>query len=255
MSAPRRVISLVPSLTELVYSLGCGTMLVGRTRFCTEPADTVERVPIVGGTKNPSIQRIVSAAPDLVIANKEENRRADIEALQEAGLNVLLTDPNDVQGAMVMIREIGAALGAVDPASALVSEIEGALDSVAPGNSARVFVPIWYNPLMALGTESYGSDLLARCGGTNVVQQPRYPGMNLDQVAQLAPDIILLPDEPFPFDASHEPIFAPLAPVRRVDGKLLWWYGPRMPGAIREISAMLANIATSRQRGEHRSET
>ncbi|HXU23926.1 MAG TPA: helical backbone metal receptor, partial [Tepidiformaceae bacterium] len=97
---PARIVSLVPSLTELVWWLGAGERLVGRTRFCTEPAGLVEAVPIMGGTKNPHVERIVSARPDLVVANKEENRREDVEALQQAGLHVLLTDPNTVEEAL-----------------------------------------------------------------------------------------------------------------------------------------------------------
>ena len=93
---PRRIVSLVPSLTELVWWLGAGDLLVGRTRFCTEPAGAVESVPAMGGTKNPDLERIVAARPDLVIANKEENRRDDVVALQAAGLVVHVTDPNSV---------------------------------------------------------------------------------------------------------------------------------------------------------------
>lgn len=242
MSAPKRVVSLVPSLTELVYSLGCGGTLVGRTRFCTEPAGEVEAVPIIGGTKNPSVARIVAASPDLVIANKEENRQEDVEALRQAGLSVLVTDPNDVVGALEMISGVGTALGVSEEATRLVAEIEGSLaDSSTPHQPLRIFVPIWYNPLMALGTGTYGSDLLARCGGVNVIQQPRYPEITLDEVAALQPDLVLLPDEPFPFDLHHIPDFERVAPSQLIDGKLLWWYGPRMPAAIRELASLMRN--------------
>lgn len=250
MSAPQRVVSLVPSLTELVYSLGCGGTLVGRTRFCTEPAGEVDAVAIVGGTKNPSIEKIVAAAPDLVIANKEENRREDVESLRSAELEVLLTDPNDVEGALRMVADVGAALGATESATRLITEVEAALAEASPRQDLlRVFVPIWYNPLMALGTGTYGSDLLARCGGTNVIQQPRYPETTLDEVTALSPDLILLPDEPFPFDGQHLSTFERVAPTRLVDGKLVWWYGPRMPGAIRELAALFENARAQSSTG------
>lgn len=253
MSAPRRVVSLVPSLTELVFSLGRGDTLVGRTRFCTEPAGALDHVAIIGGTKNPSVAKILAAGPDLVLANKEENRQEDIVALQSAGVNVLLTDPNDVAGALKMISGLGTVLEAVDQAEKLIADIERALADSA--NARRepvpVFVPIWYNPLMALGQETYGNDLLAACGGINVLDQARYPGTSLDEVSRLSPALVLLPNEPFPFDSQHVPVFERIAPTRLVDGKLLWWYGPRMPAAIRELSALIHEASADNPAGGH----
>src|SRR5688572_15715387 len=148
---PRRIVSLVPSLTELVFWLGAGDRLVGRTRFCEEPAGEVGRVATVGGTKNPRVERIVALRPDLVLANKEENRREDVEALRQAGLDVLVTDPNSVLEALAMVEQIGSRLGLDRRARQLAEDTRAAMDEAAPGPGPRVFVAVWWNPLMGLG--------------------------------------------------------------------------------------------------------
>ncbi len=233
------IVSLVPSLTELVFALGAGERLAGRTRFCTEPAGAVEAVPIVGGTKNPRVDRITGLRPSLVLANKEENRREDIEALRAAGLNVLLTDPNTVGEACAMILEIGAALGCPGPAEALAAEVETALGGPPPGAPPRVAVAVWKEPFMALGAASYGHDLITRCGAVNVLAgRERYPEVTVEELRALRPDLLLLPDEPYPFTTADEDGFAAIAPARLIDGKLLWWYGPRMPAAIRQLRTL-----------------
>ena len=253
---PARIVSLVPSLTELVAWLGAGDRLVGRTRFCTEPRDLAERVPHIGGTKNPNIERIVELAPDLVIANKEENRQEDIEALRRAGLDVLLTDPNTVEGAVEMIGEVGGLLECGRRAAELTADIRAALgDRPSPpaplptphsrgrGEVLRVYVGVWHQPMMGLGSQSYGHSLVEACGAVNVLRErPRYPAVTFDEVAGLEPDLILLPDEPFPFDEGHARAYGAFAPTRVVDGKLLWWYGPRMPRAIRDLRALFAGV-------------
>jgi ABC-type Fe3+-hydroxamate transport system substrate-binding protein len=231
---PRRIVSLVPSLTELVCWLGHGDALAGRTRFCTEPAETLIDVPIIGGTKNPRIDRVVAARPELVIANKEENRREDVEALRAAGLEVLLTDPNTVDEALSTIAEIGGRLGARARAEELAADVREALAEPLV-RALRVFVAVWKEPLMGLGSASYGHDLITQVGAINVLAEPRYPELSLGRLAKLMPDLILLPDEPYPFKEADRPDFEAIAPTRVVDGKLLWWYGPRMPGAIRQL--------------------
>ena len=236
---PERIVSLVPSLTELVFWFGAGQSLVGRTRFCTEPAGQVEAVPIIGGTKNPYIERIVAAKPDLVLANKEENRREDVEALETAGIEVYLSHPDTVHEAIAMIRELGALFGAKDKAAQLCNDIERALecDEVEP---VPVYAAVWHNPMMGLGSNSYGHSLLEHCGARNVLgHRERYPELSMDELRALGPALILLPDEPFPFGQSHAAFYSEIAPARVIDGKLLWWYGPRLPHAIRELRTLL----------------
>lgn len=246
MPGQPRVVSLVPSITELLFALGAGERVVGRTRFCTEPADRVPAVRIVGGTKNPVVDRIVELAPDLVIANREENRREDVEALQAAGLDVLVTDPNDVPGAISMVREIGAAVGTAAAAERLAGEVEAALAKASDlPRRPRVCVFVWKSPWMVLGSATYGHDLVERCGGTNVFAgSPRYPETTLDAIRAAQPDLLLVPDEPYPFGEADLPELQSIAPARLLDGRLLWWYGPRMPAAIRVLSAMFREAAS-----------
>ncbi len=239
-----RVVSLVPSLTELLFWLGCGERVVGRTRFCTEPAGEVERATLVGGTKNPDLAAVLGLRPDLVIANKEENRREDVEALRAASVEVLLTDPNTVDEATAMILDFGRLFGASERAQGLVVEIDRALEGVRPATGARVFVGVWRKPLLGLGSGTYGGDLIERCGGVNVLRElARYPEVSTDAVAALHPDLVLLPDEPYAWRPSHAAQFAAIAPARVIDGKWLWWYGPRMPVAIRELRELLGTAA------------
>ncbi len=240
--APERIVSLVPSLTELVWWLGCGEALRGRTRFCEEPAGEIEVVPVIGGTKNPDVAAITAIEPDLVIANREENRREDVEALRAAGLNVLLTDPNSVEEALAMMGDLGEVLGREEAAAGLVGDVRAAV-GVGGGRQPALFVPIWRNPLMGLAGDTYGDSVLRAAGATNVLgERSRYPEMTLEEVAALAPEAILLPDEPYRFTERHVPEFADIAPTAVVDGKLLWWYGPRMPAAIRELRRIVAGL-------------
>jgi ABC-type hemin transport system substrate-binding protein len=237
-----RVVSLVPSLTELVFHLGRGPWLVGRTRFCNLPAEATA-IEAVGGTKDPDISRIAALAPDLVIANREENRREDVEALCAAGLDVLVTDPNTVREAAAMIEDLGGRLDAAVPATALVRSIEAELDQAPPGPGPRVFVAVWYRPLLGLGGETFGNDVLAAAGASNVLAScPRYPEIARDALPGLRPDLILLPDEPFRFRQRHAEEFASVAPARLIDGKLLWWYGPRLPASLRQLREMFAEL-------------
>lgn len=243
--AQPRIVSLVPGLTELLFDFGVGGQVVGRTRFCVEPKGEVERVPIAGGTKNPDLGKIAGLQPDFVLANREENRREDVEALIAAGLNVQLTDPTTVGEAEAMIMGLGEMLGCAESAKAIVDDIERALAGPPPAPARpRVFVAIWRKPLMGLGCESYGHDLVERSGAINVLRErPRYPEVTVPEIRALRPDLILLPDEPFRFGERHVPEFEAIAPVRLVDGKLLWWYGARLPGAIGALRSIFADVA------------
>lgn len=239
-----RIVSLVPSLTELVCWLGAGAELAGRTRFCTEPAELVRGVPIVGGTKNPHLDRIAALRPTLVLANKEENRKEDVLALREAGLDVLVTDPNSVSEAVAMVRELGQRLDRQAKAESLATETEGAAREGPAGRRPRVFVAVWKEPFMGLARDTYGHDLIELAGAENVLRgRPRYPEITREELAALAPGLILLPDEPYPFTAADADSLAAIAPARVIDGKLLWWYGPRMPAAIRELRRLFATAA------------
>lgn len=249
----RRIVCLVPSLTEALFALGFGERVVGVTDWCVHPADAVARLPKVGGTKNPSLGRILELRPELVIANREENTRRDVLRLQREGLDVWVTDPRSVEGGVALLREL-AALGAAPKAQAAVlGPIEDALRRVAVRAGAprtRVFCPIWKRPWMAVGPDTYANDLLRVCGGDNVFgdrEERRYPIVEEAEIAAAAPEVILLPDEPYDFGPRDAAELARLpVPAARsgrihcVDGTLVSWYGPRIARAIQTLAPLLA---------------
>ncbi len=240
-----RVVSLVPSLTELVWTLAPES-LAGRTRFCTEPPEAGD-VPVVGGTKDPDVGSIVDLRPDLVIANKEENREADVASLRAAGLDVLVTEPDTVVEAAGTIMEVGRRLGRTPAAGLIVEGIEAELGRVPEGPAVRVFVAVWRQPLLGLGSNAYGHDVIVRCGAVNVLAgRERYPEVIAEELRELAPDLVLLPDEPYRFGPRHIAEFAAVAPARVIDGKLLWWYGPRIADSLRELKAVLGEAGAGR---------
>ena len=157
---------------------------------------------------------------------------------------MLLTDPNSVEEALAMIVELGEALGRETEAGGLVGEVRAAVGEGSGERHAALFVPIWRNPLMGLAGDTYGDSVLTAVGATNVLAgRKRYPEITLEEVAALSPEAILLPDEPYRFSEKHVPEFASVATTAVVDGKLLWWYGPRMPEAIRELRRIVRALA------------
>jgi ABC-type hemin transport system substrate-binding protein len=246
-----RIVSLVPSLTELLVVMGCSTSIVGITRYCVEPAEVVQGIPKFGGTKNPDLGRIRDVAPDLVVVNAEENRRVDFEALCAAGMNVFVSSPRRVAEIPSLMRRLGRLTGAIAAAADLAAELEAALDRAmrpaAP--QRRVFCPIWKNPWMSFNDETYAADLLRLAGGLNVcaTHADRYPQVDLPAIARSQPEVILLPDEPYVFGPRDLPALEPLAMtpalaekrVHFVDGKALSWYGPRTAPALEYFKSLL----------------
>ena len=208
----------------------------------------VGRVPKVGGTKKIDVRRVLELEPDLVVAVKEENSREDVETLAQAGVPAFLGAPETVDGAVQMLREI-ADLVEAPLARDVLAPIERVVKrlKMRRGSPRRVFVPIWKNPYMGTGSDTYVHDMLNISGGENVCGwATRYPTLTLREIEALRPEIILLPDEPYPFSAEDVPEFyaldIPAAKEDRihlVDGKLLTWYGPRMAGSLTQVSALL----------------
>jgi ABC-type Fe3+-hydroxamate transport system substrate-binding protein len=262
-AAARRIVSLVPSLSEALFALGLGERVVGVTDWCVHPAREVAALPKVGGTKHPSLERIAELAPELVIANREENRQRDVEALIARGFDVWVTYPRSVAEAAALLREL-AALGAPDEAAvAVLAPIERALASVAQIATrppTRVFCPIWKNPWMAIGGDTYADDLLRVCGGRNVFAdrpERRYPIVQLAEIEAAAPEVILLPDEPYAFGVREREELARLdLPAARtgrihlIDGTLVSWYGPRIAQAIARIAALIGDPGGGRDEPE-----
>jgi ABC-type Fe3+-hydroxamate transport system substrate-binding protein len=206
----------------------------------------------VGREKDPDVGRIRALAPDLVLANIEENRREVVEALRADGVPVWVTYPRTVDDAIALVRELGALAGATGAAEALARSLDEARRAtaarVAGRRPVRVFCPIWRGPYMTINRDTYVHDVLREAGGDNVFanRAERYPTVTLDAVQAAAPEVILLPDEPFRFRAAHRAEFGALdVPAVRsgrlplVDGKLLTWYGPRLRDALERLPALL----------------
>ena len=219
-----RVVSIVPSLTEAVAVTAPG-LLVGATDWCTHPADLdVQRVR---GTKNPDVDGIVALRPDIVLANAEENRLPDLDALRSAGVPVWVTDIRTLDAAFGSLERMLAACGLGPPA--WLSEAEGAWSDVAGlSPRRRAVVPIWRRPWMAVGSDTFTGDVLARLGVDNVLGdvRDRYPRIALDDLPPV--DLVVLPDEPYRFTADDGPEAFPGVPAALVSGRHLTWYGPSL---------------------------
>jgi len=224
-----RVVSLVPSLTETVASSAPG-LLVGATDWCTHPADlTVTRI---GGTKNPDISQTVALRPDVVLANEEENRQTDLEALRSAGLAVWVTRIRDLPEALASLRRM-ITVACRQPGPAWLDAAESAWRQPLASGSLAAVVPIWRRPWMVLGRDTFAGDLLARLGVTNVyaAHPDRYPRIDLGELRAAAADLVVLPDEPYRFTASDGPEAFPGSRTALVSGRHLTWYGPSLTEA------------------------
>jgi ABC-type Fe3+-hydroxamate transport system substrate-binding protein len=232
----RRVVSIVPSLTEAVAATAPG-LLVGATDWCTHPADL--DVVRVRGTKNPDVARIVALAPDLVLANQEENRRPDLDALRAAGLPVYVTDIRTLDGAFASLTRMLAACRLDRPR--WLDDAEEAWAAVPePTRRRRAVVPIWRRPWMAIGRDTFTGAVLARLGVDNALADDpeRYP--RIDPAALPPHDLVVLPDEPYAFTADDGPEAFPGVASVLVSGRLLTWYGPSLGPAARELPPLLA---------------
>ncbi len=252
-SPPRRIVSLIPSVTETLFALGLGDAVVGCTIFCTEPREGVAGVTRVGGEKNPKLDVIRGLAPELVVANVEENLREHVEALRAAGIAVYVIYPKTVAEGIGFVRELGRVAGAAARGAELAARLETALGDVrrrvAEGRRSRVFCPIWRRPYMTINADTYVHDMLAECGGDNVFgdRPKRYPEVGVEEIAAARPEVMLLPDEPYKFRRAHLDDFAAHSgiPALRdgrahlVDGKLLSWYGPRIEAALEHLPSLL----------------
>lgn len=238
-----RLISLCPSLTELVFDLGKGSSLIGRTKFCVHPHEQVRDVPSMGGTKNPKVERIIALQPDLVLMNEEENRREDAEALRSAGVRCLTSLPRNTSETAAMVRDIAAAIDATTTGERIASDIEGRSERVAIAARGRTPVRyaylIWNQPVMTLNDDTFVAAMLALPGGVNVFGNlpDRYPAISEQQLGESGADMVLLSSEPFPFAERHalelvQRTGIPRDRFRFVDGELLSWHGSRTPAGI-----------------------
>ena len=245
---PRRIISLVPSQTELLYDLGLREEVVGITKFCIHPESWFRSKTRVGGTKTVHFERITALYPDLIIGNKEENTRTDIEQLA-LRYPVWMSDIYTLDDALRMIREVGALVGRAEAAQHLAAAIEAdfvplqlPVEKVQP----RVAYFIWRKPYMIAAAHTFINEMLQRAGFVNVfAHQQRYPEVTVGELAAARPDVVLLSSEPYPFQEKH---FAeirqvcPAAVIKIVDGTLFSWYGSRLSQSAAYFQQLQAEI-------------
>ena len=240
-SPPRRIVSLVPSLTEAL-AVSVPDRLVGITEWCTHPPGL--ELPRVRGTKNPDRAAIQALRPDLVVANREENRERDVERLRAAGVPVWVTVIESLDEAFASMRRLFVdVLGLGEPDWLTAARTEWALP--APEPARTVVVPIWRDPWMVVGSRTFTGAVLARLGLRNVFEahEDRYPRLELDEIHAAAPELVLLPDEPYVFTADDGPEAFPDSDVVLVSGRDLTWYGPSLATARQRLLAALTRPA------------
>ena len=228
----RRIISLVPSITELIAYFDLDDETLAITKFCVHPEKWYRSKLRIGGTKDFNIEKIMALRPDLVLSNKEENSKDPVEKLAET-IPVYLSDVNNVEDALVMIRDIGLLTGKLSEADSLIENITMAFRNIPPGNDPlRTAYLIWKDPYMTVGGDTFISDMMKKAGFDNVFADAgRYPIVSLPELVASAPELLLLSSEPFPFKEKHVVEFQSLFPYTRVliaDGEMFSWYGSRM---------------------------
>ena len=282
--APKRVVSLVPSDTFNVAALGCGDALVGRTDYCELPTDVVAKLPTIGGTKNPKVDAICDLSPDLVIANQEENTKGDLEALAQRGVKVYVAFPKRAADGLAHLARL-ARIFRVDGDPAVRELLKRGYDVIREAEEARArivplrtFCPIWMDPLMTINGDTFISDVLDLAGAQNVFvdrqrryplaadlgkakplsaektagRDTRYPRVTIDELVALAPELVLLPDEPHPFSEEDAEVFRALAipaasrsAVVRTGGKDLCWYGAQTIEGLPRVRALVERLRAS----------
>lgn len=229
--SPERIISLVPSQTELLHDLGVGGTVTGITRYCVHPPRWIDQKHVIGGTKSFDFNLIEAINPDLIIGNKEENYKEGIEALQKR-YPVWMSDIYNLSDALMMIEAVGRLVNAETKASALASTIQTGFENLEKVKRNTVLYLIWRKPWMAAASETFIDDMINRVGLINCVADlKRYPVVSSDQIAMLAPDVILLSSEPFPFKEKHVEevrLLSPRSQILLVDGEMFSWYGSRL---------------------------
>lgn len=237
---PRRIVSLVPSQTELLADLGLDEAVVGITKFCIHPERWFRTKTRIGGTKTVNIEKVRTLQPDLIIANKEENTQSDIEALENIA-PVWISDIFTLEDSLQMIHEVGKIFGKETQAIALSEDISNSFQQLAeiPKPARKALYLIWKDPYLAAAKNTFIDDMLQRCGFENFISETRYPEWTPDP--SQSPDLILLSSEPYPFKEKHiaelQEIY-PQANVLLVDGEMFSWYGSR----LRESAAYFTNL-------------
>jgi ABC-type Fe3+-hydroxamate transport system substrate-binding protein len=243
---PSSIISLVPSQTELLYFLGLDKEVTGITKFCVHPAEWRKTKKITGGTKNIKPGIIKQLCPDLIIANKEENKKEQVEELAKY-YNIWLTDVINLQDALQMIKDIGKLTGTDTKASELATQIEIVFEQLdVPHKKIRTCYLIWQEPYMTVGGDTFINDMLSKCGFENIyVNQTRYPLIEIEQLKVAGCELLILSSEPYPFKQKHSDTLQQQLPNTRIilaDGEMFSWYGSRLLKAADYFAKLIDSI-------------
>jgi ABC-type Fe3+-hydroxamate transport system substrate-binding protein len=250
-SPPKRIVSLVPSQTELLYDLGLNDDVVGQTLFCIHPADKHKTKTIIGGTKKLKLELILALQPDLIIGNKEENEQQQIEYLMQ-NATVWMSDIYTLSDSLEMIKSIGEIVNKKDYAEKIIENIHTGFNKLAKNSPVQSIKPkvayfIWRDPYMVAGKNTFINDLLLKLGFENVFENNsgRYPELNHSDLIEKNPEIILLSSEPYPFNIKHTEELQQLLPKSKiylVDGELFSWYGSRLQHSAAYFSKLIHQI-------------
>lgn len=240
---PQRIVSLVPSQTELLFDLGLGDKIQGLTKFCVHPPEARKRAQVIGGTKKLHLDKIKALEPDLIIANKEENDREQVEQLAQT-IPVWTSDIANLEQALEMISEVGRITGKHPEARVICQRISQSFaDLGILSKPRRSLYLIWREPYMAVGGDTFIHDMMQKAGLANVLEsEKRYPSLDLARMKALAPEWVLLSSEPYPFGEKHiEEIrkILPESQIKLVDGELFSWYGSRLLKTASYLSDLL----------------
>jgi ABC-type Fe3+-hydroxamate transport system substrate-binding protein len=239
----KRIISLVPSQTELLHHFGLEEETIGITKFCIHPKEWHLTKKRVGGTKNLNLDAIRELCPDLIIANKEENTKEEIEILQEE-FNVYISDIETIAQSYKMIEDVGCLCGKEQLAADLIDDIQESFEGFQKG-SGNVAYFIWKDPYMVCGQSNFINEVIGLAGFDNVIQEDRYVELSSNHIEHLAVNYIFLSSEPFPFKKDHFEEFSKLshAKIVLVDGEMFSWYGSRMLKLRKYLDDLIRDIS------------
>lgn len=251
-TAPKRIVSLVPSQTELLADLGLENEVVGITKFCIHPNEWFRNKPRIGGTKDVKADRVAALSPDLIIANKEENVKEQVKALQNIA-PVWVSDINTLEQAYEMIKQIGVITQKETAAAAIIQQTEDGFNqleqqALKTDIKSCVYL-IWKDPYMTIGTDTFIHDILTRSGFINLyAAAKRYPETTVETIQSLSPELVFLSSEPYPFAEKHITALKNVLPGTRielVDGEMFSWYGSRLMQAPAYLCGLLNRINSS----------
>ena len=245
-SAPNRIVSLVPSQTELLFDLGLEKEVVGITKFCIRPNNWFRKKTRVGGTKNVNFEKIEKLKPNLIIANKEENTESEIKQLIKK-YPVWISDIQNLEDALEMISLIGKMTNTKAKAKSIIYNIQEGFDSLSPVHKKKTSYFIWQKPMMSINKSRFIHDMMNRCGFENIFASANddYPEISKKQLQKANPEIILLSSEPYPFKNKHIEQFQEICPnaiIKMVDGEMFSWYGSRLQHVPNYFQNLLKSI-------------